>query len=104
MKYQYRYELRMYGSSSPHPQSQRPAVGVSEFGGGHQQNRPIAVGAVSCCQLGGCRCGDRYVTFLCDLFGGYSTTAPQQSDGFADASISFLPERPSCLWSSKPHQ
>ena len=34
---------------------------------------------------GGSRCGDRNVTFLCHLFGGHSTTAPQQSDGFADA-------------------
>jgi len=36
------------------------------------------------CQ-GGYACGDRYVTLLCDLFGGHSTTV---MDGFADVSLS----------------
>jgi len=39
------------------------------------------VGAVSFCDRGGYVCGDCYVTFLCDLFGGHSSTV---MDGFAD--------------------
>ena len=39
------------------------------------------MGAVSFCDRGGYVCGDCYVTFLCDLFGGHSSTV---MDGFAD--------------------
>ena len=41
------------------------------------------MGAVSFCDGGGYVCGDWYVTFLCDDFGGHSSTV---MDGFADAS------------------
>ena len=42
------------------------------------------MGAVSFCDGGGYVCGDWYVTFLCDDFGGHSSTV---MDGFADALV-----------------
>jgi len=44
------------------------------------------VNAVSFCDRGGYVCGDCYVTFLCDLFGGHSSTV---MDGFADVSSAY---------------
>ena len=44
------------------------------------------MGAVSFCDRGGYVCGDCYVTFLCDLFGGQSSTV---MDGFADGLVTW---------------